>query len=148
MMYTSFEEMPVWQKAMDLAVAVHQLTSALPRSEDYGLTSQMRRAALSVSTNLAEGFGRSHSPDKASFYITARGSLLETKSHVSYGVRVGYFAPGDVADLADRIDEIWKEINQLLSYLRRSTGPRPEPQSEPKPRPQPNPHPQPKRGWS
>jgi four helix bundle protein len=143
-MYKSYEEMPVWQKAMDLAVAVHQLTSALPRSEDYGLTSQMRRAALSVSANLAEGFGRSHSRDKASFYITARGSLLETKSHVSYGVRIGYFAPGDVADVAARIDEIWREINQLLSYLRRSAGPRPELRPQPTPRPQPKP----KRGWS
>lgn len=53
----SFEDMPVWQKAMKLAVDVFGLTKNLPRNEDYGLTSQIRRAALSVSANIAEGFG-------------------------------------------------------------------------------------------
>jgi four helix bundle protein len=52
----SFEQMPVWQKAMDLAVKVHSITSTLPKSEDYGLTSQMRRSAVSISDNIAEGF--------------------------------------------------------------------------------------------
>jgi four helix bundle protein len=54
--YNSFEEMPVWQKAMDLAVIIFRLTEKLPRKEDYGLTSQIRRSTLSISGNLAEGF--------------------------------------------------------------------------------------------
>ena len=58
MKYNSFEDMPVWQKSTDLAVKIFNLTEGLPRKEDYGLTSQIRNSALSVSGNLAEGFGR------------------------------------------------------------------------------------------
>jgi len=70
-LYTSFREMPVWQKAMELSIQVFKLSSSLPRSEDYGLTSQLRRAANSVSANIAEGFGRNTSKDKSNFYIIA-----------------------------------------------------------------------------
>ena len=63
-MFSSFEDMTVWQKAMELAQKVFSLTEGLPRKEDYGLTSQIRRSALSVSGNLAEGFGRQHTKDK------------------------------------------------------------------------------------
>ncbi len=63
MPYNSFEEMPVWQKAMDMAVEIFKLTEELPRKEDYGLTSQIRRSALSVPGNIAEGFGRKHTKE-------------------------------------------------------------------------------------
>ena len=79
MAYKSFEEMPVWRKAMDLAVKVLKLTENLPRKEDYGLTSQIRRSGLSVPGNIAEGFGRKHTKDKLNFYYDSRGSLSETK---------------------------------------------------------------------
>jgi four helix bundle protein len=68
MAFNSFEEMPVWQKAMELAVKIHKCTENLPRKEDYGLTAQIRRAALSASANIAEGFGRKHTKDKLNFY--------------------------------------------------------------------------------
>ncbi|HCJ65802.1 MAG TPA: four helix bundle protein, partial [Elusimicrobia bacterium] len=90
MRYNSFEEMPVWQKAMQLAVKIFKLTDKLPRKEDYGLTSQIRRSALSISGNLAEGFGRKHTKDKLNFYYDSRGSLAETKSHLIYGYKVEY----------------------------------------------------------
>ena len=81
MEYNSFEDMPVWQKAMDLAVKIHGLTERLPRKEDYGLTSQIRSSGLSVSGNISEGFGRKHTNDKLKFYYNSRGSLAETKNH-------------------------------------------------------------------
>ncbi|HEU5408017.1 MAG TPA: four helix bundle protein, partial [Nitrospira sp.] len=87
--------MPVWQKGMELAKKVFSLTEGLPRKEDYGLTSQLRRSALSVPGNLAEGFGRQHTKDKLNFYYASRGSLAETKSHLIYGEEVGYFAQND-----------------------------------------------------
>lgn len=88
MAYNSFEEMPVWQKAMGLAVSIFKLTEKLPKKEDYGLTSQIRRAALSVPVNISEGFGRRHTRDKLNFYYDSRGSLSETKSHLIYGFHV------------------------------------------------------------
>ena len=115
--YKSFEEMPVWQKAMELAVKIFHLTENLPRKEDYGLTSQIRKSSLSVSGNIAEGFGRKHMKDKLNFYYHSRGSLAETKSHLIYGRTVGYFDKKDFEDLSNFIDEIWKELNSLTNSL-------------------------------
>lgn len=117
-MYKSFEEMPVWQKAMDLAVQIFRMTENLPRNEDYGLTSQIRRSALSVSANIAEAFGREHTLDKLNFYYHSRGSLSETKSHLLYGKKVGYFEE-DVCDrIVDVIDQVWRDLNRIISSMR------------------------------
>ena len=102
---------------MDLATKVFRLTETLPGKEDYGLTSQIRRSALSVSGNIAEGFGRNHSKDKMKFYYNSRGSLTETKNHLIYGQRIGYFNQSDFDDLSDLIQKIWKELNLLISAL-------------------------------
>jgi four helix bundle protein len=104
--YKSFEEMPVWQKAMELAENIHQLTEKLPKKEDYGLTSQLRRSALSVPGNIAEGFGRNHTKDKLNFYYDSRGSLTETKSHLIYGHKVGYFDDVEFNNSLELIDDI------------------------------------------
>ncbi|WP_316851321.1 four helix bundle protein [Pedobacter agri] len=81
-MYYDFTEMPVWKLAMNYAVAIFNLTINLPKQEDYALTSQIRRSSVSVSDNIAEGFGRETSTDKKRFYIMSRGSLLESKSQL------------------------------------------------------------------
>jgi len=119
MSYHSFEEMPVWQKAMDLAIKIFNLTEKLPRKEDYGLTSQIRRSALSVPGNIAEGFGRKHTKDKLNFYFNSRGSLSETKSHLIYGHRVGYFTKSEYDEYSNFIEALWKELNSLISSLQK-----------------------------
>ena len=106
MLYSSFEDMPVWQKGMDLAERVFTLTEGLPRKEDYGLTSQIRRSAVSVPGNIAEGFGRRYTKDKLNFYYVSRGSLTETKSHLIYGFKVGYFQESAVKGLSELIANI------------------------------------------
>jgi len=116
--YKSFEDMPVWKKAMDLGVQVFSLTEALPKKEDYGLISQIRRSALSVSGNIAEGFGRKHTKDKLNFYYNARGSLSETKSHLIYGHKVGYFQKIEFDRSSGLIVEVWKELNCLIASLK------------------------------
>ena len=120
MRYNSFEDMPVWQKSMDLSTKIFNVTECLPRKEDYGLTSQIRNSGLSVSGNIAEGFGRKHTKDKLNFYYNSRGSLAETKSHLIYGHKVGYFSKGDFENLSKLIDEIWMELNSLIKSLRQS----------------------------
>jgi four helix bundle protein len=124
MKYMTFESMPVWQEAMEIAEEVFRLSEALPRKEDYGLTSQLRRSALSISANLAEGFGRKHLKDKVNFYYHARGSLLETKSHLIYGKNVGYFDSSNIKGIFQRIGSVWRQINILTKSIR--------PQSKPK----------------
>jgi four helix bundle protein len=123
MAFNSFEEMPVWQKAMNLADAIFSVTERLPKKEDYGLTSQIRRATLSVSGNIAEGFGRKHTKDKLQFYYASRGSLLETKNALIYGKRVGYFSEAVCDDQKRLVDEIWKDLNALIRTLQKRTEP-------------------------
>ena len=119
MAFNSFEDMPVWQKGMDLAQKVYEITESLPRKEDYGLTSQIRRSALSVTGNLAEGFGRKHTKDKVNFYYASRGSLAETKNHLIYGEKVGYFNELDSKELKVLTEDVMKELNALISTLQR-----------------------------
>ena len=100
---------------MLLAEKIYVMTELLPRKEDYGLTSQIRRSALSVSANIAEGFGRKHTKDKLNFYYASRGSLAETKNHVIYAERVGYFSHDKCEDLVVAVEEVWQELNTLIA---------------------------------
>lgn len=117
-MYKSFKEMPVWQKAMEIAEKIHNMTDDLPRKEDYGLTSQIRRSALSISANIAEAYGRNHTLDKINFYYMARGSLTETQSHLEYGKRVGYLEKDSSRELDKALKEIYNDLNKVIVSLK------------------------------
>ena len=83
--------MEVWKEDFRLSSEIFKLSNTLPKCEDYGLTSQIRRSANSVNANIAEAFGRSSGPDKSRIYIFAKKSAYETQSHILYGTEVGYF---------------------------------------------------------
>ena len=102
---------------MELAVEMFNLTEKLPRKEDFGLTSQIRNSGLSVSGNISEGFGRKHTNDKLKFYYNARGSLAETKNHLIYGHKIGYFNRAEFERYSNLVKEIWKELNSLINSL-------------------------------
>lgn len=118
MAYGSFRQMPVWQKAMEIAEALHSLTDGLPKKEDYGFTSQIRRSALSISANIAEAYGRKHLLDKINFYYHARGSVTETQSHLEYGRRVGYVTSSEVERLDENLMNLYYQINKIVVELR------------------------------
>jgi len=118
MKYLSFEEMPVWIDAMNISVAIFDLTIDLPRCEDYSLTSQIRRSATSIAANLAEGFGRSTKLDKAKFYIIARGSAYETINHLIYGTKVGYFESQKAENLKNNLRTNIHDLNKIINYLK------------------------------
>ena len=109
--------MPVWQKAHSLAIEVFRLTIGLPRSEDYGLTSQIRKSSNGVAACIAEGFGRSTKRDKSNFYIIARGSSYETQNHLLYGNKVGYFETQFTQRLFDEYNELVYDLNKLIKSL-------------------------------
>lgn len=119
-MYKSYKEMPIWQKAIEISEMIHKLTEKLPRKEDYGFTSQIRRAALSISANIAEAFGRNHTLDKINFYYMARGSLTETQSHLEYGRRVRYIDDEKVQNLDKTLSELYNDINKAILTLKRA----------------------------
>ena len=117
MVYNSFTEMPVWQKAHLLAVDVFKLTVGLPRSEDYGLTSQIRKSSNGVPACIAEGFRRSTKKDKSNFNIIARGSSYETQNHLLYGNKVTYFETQTTQRLFDDYNRLIHELNKLIKSL-------------------------------
>jgi four helix bundle protein len=117
MSYNSFTEMPVWQKTHNLATEIFKLTVGLPRSEDYGLTSQIRKSSNGVAACIAEGFGRSTKKDKSNFYIIARGSSFETQNHLLYGKAVGYFEPQITQRLFNEYTELIHDLNKLIKSL-------------------------------
>ena len=81
-MAKSFEDLEVWQMATKLAENIYQVTLTFPKQEQYALSDQIKRSVTSISANIAESFGRYHYNDKKNFLYNARGSLLETKSHL------------------------------------------------------------------
>jgi len=117
--------MPVWQDAMQIATQIFNLTEKLPKKEDYGFTSQIRRSVLSISANIAEAFGRNHTADKINFYYYARGSVTETQSHCEYGKQVKYIDEYQANILDDRLSTLLKSINQIIVSLRKKSQPKP-----------------------
>ena len=89
-MIKSYRDFEVWQKAMDLVVGSYRLTSRLPKSETYGLSSQIQRAAASVPANIAEGHGREHLGGYLHHLSIANGSLLELETHILVSGRLSY----------------------------------------------------------
>lgn len=119
-MIKSFRDMDVWQDSFQLSIAVFDLTKGLPRSEDYALTSQIRRSSNSISANIAEAFGRRTSKDKIYFYTVSRGSAYESQNHLLYGDGVDYFDEKIVDDLVLKYDDLIHQLNKITNKLERN----------------------------
>ena len=112
-MAKSFQELKVWSKAIDLTVLVYELTAAFPRQEIYGLTSQMRRASVSVASNIAEGSARGTKRDFRQFVKLARGSNCELQTQLIITRRLGF---GE-QEKRDQVEALSNEIGKMLSGL-------------------------------
>lgn len=110
-----FRELIVWQKAHGLVLSVYRHSDSYPKSELYGLTSQMRRAAVSVPANIAEGFKKKTRPDKAKYLNIAQGSLEECRYYLILAKDLGY---GDTSNLMLQLEETSKLLEAYLSALK------------------------------
>lgn len=117
-MYKNFTQMPIWKQAMKISIKIFELSDNLPRKEDYGLTSQIRRSTNSIGANIAEGFGRKHTKEKINFYVYARGSANETIHHLIYGSKIGYFHEQKANNLIKEINSLIYEINKIIKTLK------------------------------
>jgi len=116
----SFENLEVWQIGRDLVAKVYTLTASLPQSESFGLIAQIKRSALSVPANIAEGFGRYHYMDKAKFYLNARGSLYELKSHLLITQDLGYLKQSQaISNVLTLIDNLSVKLNNFIATTRK-----------------------------
>jgi len=112
----SFENLIVWQRAIELTTAVYELTALFPRVEMYGLTSQMRRAAVSVASNIAEGCGRGTKREFRQFLIMARGSNCELQTQLTIAARLAMANP----DLLSKVESLSHEVGRMLNGLMKS----------------------------
>jgi four helix bundle protein len=116
-MNSSFEDLRVWRDAMRLAIDVYKATARFPREELYGLTSQVRRAAVSVPSNIAEGKGRRSNREFCRFLYNARGSLLELHTQLLIARELQYLDEEAAGDLLGRIATLTRSINALITSL-------------------------------
>ncbi|MFH1926608.1 MAG: four helix bundle protein [Chloroflexota bacterium] len=115
----NYRELVAWQKAMDLAVSVYKATKSFPNTEIYGLTSQLRRAAVSISSNIAEGQGRHTTKEFLRFLGIAYGSLQETETQIILATRLGYVQETQEAELLEQCAEVGRLLNGLINALQR-----------------------------
>ena len=115
----SYQDLVVWQKSIDLVAEVYRIASKLPSNEQYGLTSQLRRAAVSVPANIAEGFGRWHSNEFVRFLLIANGSLKEVETHLFIGNKLALLSSADTSVALQMSSEISKMIFSLRDKLSR-----------------------------
>jgi four helix bundle protein len=110
----SFEQLIVWQKAHQFVLGVYRFTDNFPRTEVYGLTSQLRRAAVSIPANIAEGFKKRGRPDKVRFLNIAQGSLEECRYHLILAKDLNY---GDTSKLQPQLEEVSKLLGAYSAKI-------------------------------
>jgi four helix bundle protein len=116
----SYRDLIVWQKAMSLARQAYSLSDGLPKKEAYGLLAQIRRAAVSVPSNIAEGHGRLTDSQFRHFLGNARGSLYEMQTQIELAASLGYLNDRHAHDLMEHGSEVARLINALISSLGRT----------------------------
>lgn len=116
---SSYRDLVVWQRAMALVSAVYKLTRSFPEPERFGLTSQVRRAAVSIPSNIAEGQGRLATKEFRQFLGVARGSLKEVETQLLIGVDLGYASEEEITACLDLANEVGRMLNALIKALER-----------------------------
>ncbi len=115
----TYKDLEVWQRADELALEIYKLTMTFPKSEMYGLTSQLRRAALSVPTNIVEGYARKGDKELARFVNIAIGSLAETEYLLGFSARLQYISAQEYS----RMEQLRSMVGKLLwSFYRKISG--------------------------
>ena len=121
-MPSSFKDLRVWREAIKFTVAVYRVTGRFPKHELYGLTQQLRRAVVSVPSNIAEGRGRGAPRDYRRFLYLARGSLYELDTQIELAAQLGYCREDDVSRIQIAIAGAMRPLQGLISSLNRKIG--------------------------
>jgi len=119
----SYRDLRVWQRAMDLTVAIYDLTRGFPKEEQFGLTSQLRRAPVSIAANIAEGYGRSTKGSYLSFLRIAQGSLKEVETHLILSTRVSICPETSTNPILVETDELGRMLRSLIVRLEQHVEP-------------------------
>ncbi len=113
------KDLDVWKNGMELVVTIYELTKSFPKDELYGIVSQMRRAAISIPSNIAEGAGRNHDKEFQQFLYIALGSVAELETQMLLSERLGYVSNPDLEMPTNLIILIRSQISGLIKYLKK-----------------------------
>ena len=113
-------DLKVWQKSMELVTSVYKLVRKLPKEELYALSDQMRRAAVSIPSNIAEGHSRHSDKELLQFLYIARGSKAELDTQILIAINLGYFTADDAKEAITLSEETGKLLNSFISYIKNS----------------------------
>lgn len=113
----SFTDLQAWKASHEVAVSIYRVTKGYPKDELFGITNQMRRASVSVGSNIAEGFSRQGVKEKAQFYSIAKGSLTELESQILISYDIGFLSKTDLELLQTKVQEAGKLITGLIKYI-------------------------------
>ncbi len=117
----SFEKLDVWRKAKDFGINIYKATKFFPDEEKFGLTSQLRRASVSITSNIAEGSSRKSSKDQARFYMYAYSSTVEILNQLIFSKDLGFLGNDHYKKLREDLEEITAMLNQLYRSTQRNT---------------------------
>jgi len=117
----TYHDLKVWQDAMELTLRIYRMTRKFPAEEMYGLSAQLRRAAVSIASNIAEGKGRSSDRELLQFLSHARGSLYEVQTQLQIAKSLGYLTEPDYQDLAQAVDAVGRMLNGMIAKFRKIT---------------------------
>lgn len=118
----TYRDLIVWQKSMALVTEIYRLTRAFPREEIYGLTSQIRRSAVSIPSNICEGYARNSDGDFARFLRIACGSLYELQTQVEIAGNLQYLPDKELQNVSGQALEIEKMLSSLIGKINNTTG--------------------------
>lgn len=118
MKYKSFEELPVWKDAVEVAKEIYLLTNTGKFEKDYILKDQIRRAVISITSNISEGFERSNNNEFIRFLLIAKGSVGEVKSQLYFGFVLGYLDKDVFNNFNSKLEVLAKQIGSFISYLK------------------------------
>ncbi|RQV97364.1 four helix bundle protein [bacterium] len=113
----NFKDLRIWQKGIEIVKETYCLTETFPQKEQYGLISQMRRAAVSIPSNIAEGFKRRHNKEFKQFLYIALGSAAEIETQVIIAKELSYIKTEDVAMMTEHLDHLGKMITSLIQKM-------------------------------
>jgi four helix bundle protein len=121
-MLKNFKELKVWQKSYKLCLKVYKITKKFPKSEVYSFTSQMRRAALSIPCNIAEGYGRKTTPDYLRFLYMSYGSICELETQILLAGDLEYIETESLSELQSDIGEVERMLKALIKSIERKNS--------------------------
>ena len=110
-------DLRVWQQSIDFVSSIYLMTRSLPKEELFGLVSQMRRAAVSVPSNIAEGYARGTDKEKIHFLRISSGSMSELETQLTLCLKLGYISQEEYNATSEKLVSVWKQLNALISVI-------------------------------